>query len=193
MKKHVIIPGIKYNRITPIEDLGVLKNNTIWLCRCDCGITRKFKASSLIRGTTKSCGCLVVELSKERMLKSRPVRNYVKRSSKSLFAHYKKTASSRNLEFSITLDEFDNLIVKNCYYCNKSPDKLLCRRDLKSTPIMKYNGIDRVDNSKGYILENCATCCYQCNFAKHTLSKYEFLKMIKDIYEHLIKPNQEIK
>jgi 2-iminoacetate synthase ThiH len=29
-----------------------------------------------------------------------------------------------------------------------------------------YNGIDRVDNDKGYLLNNCVGACKFCNFAK---------------------------
>jgi hypothetical protein len=37
-----------------------------------------------------------------------------------------------------------------------------------------FNGIDRVDNSKGYILGNCVPCCSWCNRAKAdgTLAKF---------------------
>lgn len=34
------------------------KKSVIWLCKCDCGNTKSFTASNLIRGHCKSCGCL---------------------------------------------------------------------------------------------------------------------------------------
>jgi hypothetical protein len=45
-----------------------------------------------------------------------------------------------------------------------------------------YNGIDRVDNFKGYEIDNCVPCCYICNYAKRDMSKDQFLAWVKRIY-----------
>jgi hypothetical protein len=42
-----------------------------------------------------------------------------------------------------------------------------------------YNGLDRVDNTKGYIISNIVSCCGQCNRAKGILSQEEFLQWLK--------------
>lgn len=34
------------------------KGRTRWLCKCDCGQTKKIEGYCLTRGTTRSCGCL---------------------------------------------------------------------------------------------------------------------------------------
>lgn len=44
-----------------------------------------------------------------------------------------------------------------------------------------YNGVDRVDNTKGYTLENCVTCCAEANYAKRALSYADFIKLCEDI------------
>lgn len=85
--------------------------------------------------------------------------------------HYeeiKKGANSRDLPFELALDYFTNLIKKDCYYC--------CR------PLAV--GIDRLDNSKGYALENAVPCCFPCNRMKHTLSTEEFINKCFAIYNH---------
>lgn len=48
-----------------------------------------------------------------------------------------------------------------------------------------YNGIDRIDNSKGYNLDNCVTCCTQCNTAKMQETEEDFKKWIIDVYNNL--------
>jgi hypothetical protein len=40
-----------------------------WLCECDCGTLKIIHAGSLRKGSTKSCGCLLNELSKSRRTK----------------------------------------------------------------------------------------------------------------------------
>ena len=45
---------------------------------------------------------------------------------------------------------------------------------IKEEPF-KYNGIDRINNSKGYTIDNCVPCCFMCNYSKnnHSLSDWK--------------------
>lgn len=63
--------GERYGRLTvlsraenKIEPSGAVR--AMWNCRCDCGNERTVSGQTLSKGTTKSCGCLAVEMSKER-------------------------------------------------------------------------------------------------------------------------------
>lgn len=87
------------------------------------------------------------------------------------YIKYKNGAINRNLTFTLTDDEFINIIQNECYYCKLIPDK--------------HNGIDRLDNNIGYIKDNCVSCCTTCNFLKHTMNYNEFINHIKKIYNHL--------
>lgn len=55
--------GDKYNKITLIRlyEKRPGKNN-LWLCRCDCGIEKIINVNSVVRGGTKSCGCIQKEI-----------------------------------------------------------------------------------------------------------------------------------
>ncbi len=46
---------------------------------------------------------------------------------------------------------------------------------------MFYNGVDREDNNKGYIIENCVTACKRCNIAKNNMGLVEFKTWLKRI------------
>jgi hypothetical protein len=63
---------------------------------------------------------------------------------------YAKSASSRNIEFRLSEIEFAEIVQQSCYLCG----------------LVDKNGIDRFDNSKGYLLENCRPCCGHCNLMK---------------------------
>ena len=55
------LTGQRFGRLTVLRQVPVpegLTQNDNWLCRCDCGTERVVLASNLIRGHTKSCGCL---------------------------------------------------------------------------------------------------------------------------------------
>lgn len=41
----------------------------MWLCRCDCGVEKEILGTSLMKGATKSCGCLNSEAARERIAK----------------------------------------------------------------------------------------------------------------------------
>lgn len=42
-----------------------------WVCRCDCGTHRSVLVGSLVRGLSRSCGCLKAEVARERALSVR--------------------------------------------------------------------------------------------------------------------------
>lgn len=50
----------RFGKLLAIQNLGYDKNKkgNLWLCKCDCGNFHKTTARNLIRGDTKSCGCL---------------------------------------------------------------------------------------------------------------------------------------
>ena len=92
-------------------------------------------------------------------------------------------AKQRGIEFRLELEEFIEIINKDCYWCGKGPVEKHLRsyQKLKSTIIR--NGIDRLDSLKGYESSNCVPCCEQCNIAKMDYTKEEFLAMVKRIYK----------
>jgi len=94
-----------------------------------------------------------------------------------LYNIYIKGAIKRNINFELTIEEFNMLIYNKCFYCNKLGNS-------KYSQSQFYCGIDRKDNSKGYISENCVSCCKICNSMKSKLLASEFLEHINKIYEY---------
>ncbi len=47
-----------------------------------------------------------------------------------------------------------------------------------------HNGVDRLDNAKGYTLENSVPCCKHCNIAKRSMTVDEFKQWISKVYAH---------
>lgn len=62
------LAGKKYGRLFVVKHLGSDdQNQALWLCKCDCGNEHIVTGHNLIRGRTKSCGCLKNELSSKRL------------------------------------------------------------------------------------------------------------------------------
>lgn len=90
---------------------------------------------------------------------------------KTLIKAYQNGAKQRNLKWGLSDEEARKLFGSNCYYCGIAPFLYAYR--------FLYNGIDRLDNKKGYTKENCVTSCKWCNFAKRDRSLEEFTAWIK--------------
>ncbi len=100
---------------------------------------------------------------------------------KTLKREYIKNASKRTIVFNLSDVKFKNLTKGYCYYCGISPYKIretLPGRKYKYT----FNGIDRVDNTTGYIISNCVSCCSRCNYMKRNYSKDLFLTRIEEVF-----------
>jgi hypothetical protein len=148
--------------ISKTEIIQNFKSIPAWKVLCDCGKTVVRSQTDLVRkNRIMSCGCLKDELLSKRNLlpPGESARN-------ALFGEYKIQASKRNLDWELTLNDFIRITNSNCYYCGLVP----CRKAMNRKSFYICNGIDRVDNSKGYLLNNCAPCCFSCNNKKRGIS-----------------------
>lgn len=160
--------GQVYGNLTVIKRSGSVDGSTTWLCKCICGNDRIVQRANLLYEKTISCGCI------------NKVRNSNLPVMDRLFARYKYNASGerrRNMEFTLTQQEFENLVFKDCHYCGEPP--FLKFKTAAETII--HGGIDRVDNSKGYHNDNCVPCCQHCNAMKLQLSYKDFIEKIHKI------------
>ena len=99
---------------------------------------------------------------------------------KGKYHNYKKGAEHRNYKFELSLFDFATIIIQPCYYCGKK-DSI-------------YTGVDRIDSSKGYSVDNCAPCCTSCNIAKMAHTEKEFKEDTDRRFLHtLLKPFKELK
>ncbi len=175
------ITGQRFGRLIAIKECEKRNNAYFWLCECDCGKSKEIRRSSLVKGGTKSCGCLKEEFFLKNKLKKGEA-NFNR-----LFYGYQKSAIKRDIYFDLNKEEFKLLTQQKCYYCDSPPSNIAKSKTLNGDYI--YNGIDRVDNDKGYIIENCVPCCKMCNKMKINFSKIDFFNRIKEIYNKHLKKN----
>ena len=165
-KNPLILAGTKFNRLTCIEYLGKDTNRRrsyLWLC--ECGNKKAIDGNFVKRGSTKSCGCLSIESKKLRKI---PDEEF---GINTVIQQYKKGAKNRELVFKLTTEQVKVFLAKECYYCGKPKSNCL---KTKLHNNFYYSGIDRIDNSKGYTLDNCVSCCMDCNKAKLAMNREDF-------------------
>jgi len=83
------------------------------------------------------------------------------------FFDCKNNAKKRGFIFRITFDEFVEITNQPCHYCGG-----------------EGYGIDRLDNTIGYLKDNIVSCCSMCNFMKKTYTKDKFINQCAKIYTH---------
>lgn len=180
----VNLVGVKFNRLLVIEQKGWYNNEPKWKCLCDYGNISIVRSTKLKDRSTKSCGCLRKEISRE----SRSEQGHT--GFTTLYNGYRSQAKMRELEFNLTEDEFKSIVLCDCFYCGKYPEQISKPRERlsKSTEhgLFTYNGIDRLDNKIGYIMANCLPCCGLCNQIKMNLTYEEFYNQIKRINSFIV-------
>lgn len=100
---------------------------------------------------------------------------------------YISGAKSRNLEFSLSDEQFDKLIFSDCYFCGSKPKEYQSDLRLNKTNLpFKRNGIDRLDSLQGYTVNNTVSCCDKCNLMKMSLHFNDFTEHINKIYNYIV-------
>lgn len=153
------IIGQRFGLLVAIQKVKSPEKNrrsSYWLFQCDCGSQKIIRKSTVIRGKLDHCGCKST---------FKYLNNGKSASFNFLYKNYKSSAEKRYLDFSLSYAEFEALIYQNCYYCGIEPQNHFKHKNIDIT----YNGIDRIDNTKGYILGNVRTACANCNRAKRIL------------------------
>lgn len=161
--------------VISIYQKGTSKIKTIYNVRCNkCGKIYQRRIQDVKK--FKGSGCL--ECTPRISKTSSPYHS-------PMYHSYKKHCEEKGRSFDLTLNQFYNIITKNCFYCGSKPEvnESYSKKYGKNKTIEPFNGVDRIDSSLGYSITNCVPCCEKCNKMKLTHQVSDFLKHIKKIYE----------
>lgn len=67
MPKFQDLSGKKFNRWTIVYRVPSINKRTLYLCKCDCGVERIVQGKHVKEGSSKSCGCLCLEINAKRL------------------------------------------------------------------------------------------------------------------------------
>lgn len=187
-KRGACLLGQRFHRLLVVEEVGRVDQGKAWRCICDCGKERVTTTKMLRNNSVRSCGCLRTEHCMSissagaariaQMLYLGPQESL----RRFLYSKYKFQARRRGISFSLDKETFLDLVNQPCRYCGIEPAQVL--RVRQNGDELVYNGLDRVNPSKGYTVDNVVPCCWRCNVAKANHPLEEFLSWVSRIAAH---------
>lgn len=191
-KRYIDLTNQKFGKLMVIEFVGINNDRRpLWKCECDCGNKVIVSGKSMKSGHTLSCGCLrkshIRSINKSKRKYEESTDNYE-------YYRHREGAKNRNLT-PLAKEDWQKIVIQPCYYCgridmrsflnsNKNINRVYLEDEITRYD-KKLNGIDRVDSSKNYTLENSIPCCKMCNWMKNSFSQKDFINKVKEIYKNL--------
>lgn len=168
------INGQRFGKLFVKEKVGSYKYGTKWRCICDCGNVTIVSKGSLTSGATQSCGCKRIEMMYQGC----------ENLSGCYWSRLRKGASSRGLQFEITIEEAWNLFEKQNRKCAITGDTLTLERDYTKNRTTHTGSLDRIDNSKGYTINNVQWVHKDVNIMHNKRTLKEFVSLCRKVVEH---------
>lgn len=163
--RFVDLAGRRFNNWTAISYSGKSK----WLCQCDCGHKVEVNRGNLANGSSTKCRKCGPSIAVINKLPTGVA------AFNDLYGRYRRSASQRKIEWSISKEYSQELLMGRCDYCGSQPESVWPKWHLSElNGSITYSGIDRLDSKKGYVKGNCVSCCKTCNYMKRSLSVSEF-------------------
>lgn len=175
--------GTVFSRLTVLEETAPKLtegggSRKCYKVRCECGKTFITIGTSLKHKRVTECSSCAYQ---KRPQSTKRLTQEERMFTKTIVDRCK----AHNIPYSITAADYITVAKKACHYCGAPPIIKGAHMTRHAEIPIPVNGIDRVDNTLGYTIENIVPCCSICNSMKSTLSSEHFLTHIKQIILHL--------
>lgn len=173
MRKYILNINEKYNEWTIINDVPKTLTKSRQLhyeCECSCKLTIRYvNASDLVNSRSKCCN---------RCTSYKGTHDL----SGTFLTVIKRGAKKRNLEFDVTIEYlYDLYILQNKKCALSGVDISLHRNYSQGFRSAQNASLDRIDNTKGYIVENLQWVHKDINMIKNVYSQEYFIEMCKQV------------
>jgi hypothetical protein len=186
------IVGKRWGKVVVLSFAGWdAKYERYWNLSCDCGVEFQSRHCNIMKGIVNSCGCAVRVRGSKTGLANRRFSPY-EVSWNHKYCQYRGAAKTRGLAWNLSFTQARGLMSQPCFYCGAAPEagsfvkyrRRLVTASEEQQGIIFANGIDRKDNTNGYSVDNCVSCCTACNLAKGTRTLEDFLKWAQRVSSH---------
>jgi hypothetical protein len=153
-----------------------------YTCRCVCGTVRVVRRQTLVTGESQSCGCWAIEIGRSRGQNQARTTNL-----RALFSMTYRRAARHRHTWCISFKGFRSLIFQPCHYCGVVGTNLKKAERKDGLGSFYYNGLDRVNYTKGYFATNVVPCCKVCNRAKSDMTLQDFQAWLEQLITYSTK------
>ena len=166
--------GDKYKHWTVIEGPRITKYNCVeWEVQCNCGNTRWIQGNELV-DPNRVFQCIQCAR-KETGSKIKILNGKVGDLDVTRFNRLKRTAKSRKIDFSLTIEYLWNLFINQKQLCTITGDFISNINDAS---------LDRIDSTKGYVEGNVQWVTKQANLSKHVMTMDQLYQFCKKVLNH---------
>lgn len=102
---------------------------------------------------------------------------------KMLYGKWKRSIKSRHSN-ELSESEYLELAKLDCMYCGDKPSNIYTLPRNYDNYI-EYQGIDRIDPNKEYVMDNVVPCCWVCNKMKTDMTIEEFKNKISILFSRM--------
>lgn len=182
-KERIVVVGQKFGRWKILGDVESIEVNSktrlMVKCECECGTIKDVNYRTILKGNSKSCGCLSVEKLR--------IKGY-KDISGSYFRRVRDGAISRLMSFDITIKDVWDIYESQNRKCALSGIDIVFWPNINEATENQTASIDRIDNSKGYTKDNIQIVHKRANNIKHNMTEEELKYWVYHMY-HNLKPS----
>jgi hypothetical protein len=164
------LAGEKFGMLTAIEEYSKtdkISHTRRWKCRCDCGRIKNIAQKNLTNGKTTSCGC-----NHFHRKSAHPQWKGCGEMAGAFFGVIRHGAKTRKIDFEITPEKIWELFVQTGRKC------ALTGLPLSFSTLSGGNdgtaSLDRIDASRGYVMDNVQWVHKDINIMKMAKSNEEF-------------------
>lgn len=159
--------NMRFGQWEVLEKAGIHKSGQrMWKCQCSCGKISYVCGYNLKSGKSTKCGKC----------------NQFGEITGNYWSCLQKCARSRNLELSITIEEANDLFVKQNRKCAITGVDIYFAKNSK-TKNKGNASLDRIHSSKGYAIDNVQWVHKIINVMKWSMENNEFYTICKLVYE----------
>lgn len=113
----------------------------------------------------------------------------------SMYKRVRERAEDKGIEFNLTIEQWDWLRQQPCWYSGLKPRPQYLDATNPGTPhpTVSANGIDRLDSSKGYTVDNVVPCHSDINYLKLELKHNDFIAACFILIKHCPQFSQDVR